>query len=339
MLVYFLLLLINRSTISKKCNFLEWKQEGEWRLSKELNNSYCNENVFQRQEDDCWEFFPSQCQLSLVTTSQFLNAAAKSKLYDIVFIGTSRTRTIFYDTCLILGKNEDEVNAEKAHHNLECLKPGGHNINLHFHWLDCTLDSRNNAKLHKYENTLANLDNFLNETLLFRDCSESEHEDPGRRRSRTAVLFTTGMCEMDRTNSEEFRTHVPSFIAQVLQKTCFNCNNNNNNYLHLLKTEEAVLRNHRLYPLLKQANDIVKDIAMNLTSLLTVTDTSTCNGHVEVQVPILDSFTPSQDWNHADALHLYKLNHPYIGNAASQLISREILSYFYNVLMNEKRII
>jgi hypothetical protein len=92
--------------------------------------------------------------------------------------------------------------------------------------------------------------------------------------------------------------------------------------LHLLKTEEAVLRSHRLYPLLEAANDFMRSV---------VDDAGEARG---CSVALLDSFTPSRDWNHADPYHLYKLDHAYVGNAASVLIAREILTYFYQLMTN-----
>lgn len=328
------LLIFSQIVKSDDCNLLEWKQEGEWKLSKDFNRSSCNDNVFQSHEDECWEFFPHSCDLSLIATSQFLDTAMKNNLHDIVFIGTSRTRTLFYDTCLILGKPLNQLNAVMAHHNLECLKPGGHDINLHYHWLDCGLDIGGDSKIHSYDNTLENMNSFLTKTNLFHDCSSSssssieESIDLTLKKNRTAIIFTTGVCEIERGVSvKNFKTQVPSFVENVLHKTCFNCNNKNNN-LHLLKTEEPVKITHRFFPFLLETNEIMKDVATNLTAKFQ------CD--TEVPIPILDSFTASQDWNHGDEVHLYKANRHFIGNAASQLISRKILTLLYkNLLLGE----
>lgn len=272
-----------------------------------------------------WTWYPD---LSL-TTLDLTKAIQRSNLTDLVLIGSSRMRTLYYDLIKQFAP-QDEFQAEKLHgsmdHHVAQL-----NLTIHFSFFDCKRDVlKGTSVLPNYENNIKYLKILFREKSLCsynQNCehhrrSEASSSSPvqppfGFHPKRQAIVFSTAICEAHLSKTHHFRKAIPRFL-EFLNGECNLSRPHCQDSTLLIKSEESVDPRHTYWNSLNDNRRVLQQLAHHRN------------------LPYFDSFRITRMWkifnDSYDGTHFYSLERKYVGNIASTTTANLMADFVFQIL-------
>lgn len=324
-------------TSTLDCTCTDGKIDGQWNIDQSkchevvtmngasMNITRCIDyatdvNVY--PDDMSWSFYPDRCQLPRVHVHAFMADLIKYNISSIMYIGTSRVRTLYYDLLFFLEEGSD-VHVEKAHMHLKktILYNGSYPIDVHFHWLDCTSDVNKRSSVKwVHESYAASTADLLRHFQEVNVCSSNDtFNSNGNGKGnikKSLVLLVTGICELDHlsTNSDLNKYYV-DFLSAV-EGAC-------HTLAHLLVESEMSSNYHYWF------HAGMRQFTTDLFSKLV----PGFNRRQRVSIPIMDAYHATRYWiSNGDWVHYYNLNNTYRGNVASLAVSNMTLHAFLHTM-------
>ena len=176
-----------------------------------------------------WLWTPINCSRSTRNQSDalayFLETAMARNLTDIVLVGTSRVRTLYYDLIDMLDPSifKNILAHKKSHHHMNHSLPSHGGLRVWYHHFEC------GAK--KYHNFGGYNDAWSNIVLDFKTngiCQFNNHS------GSQAVVFSTGICESVTGDTKSFAENYPPILRR-LRNLC-----NSSRTAFIVKSEEVL---------------------------------------------------------------------------------------------------
>ena len=279
-------------------------------------------------DGDAWSWHPPQPAL-LASSAQLVAAVRRSNLTELVLVGSSRVRTLFYDVILLLDPDAT-FEAQKTHGNLQhSFPPSLLNLTLLYHFFDCSLDiSKGSKVLSSYARSIDALGAFFKNHSLCSHNGNCQHAQQQQQQPlnhsrahahahnhthaharRQAVVFSTGICEASLARKAHFHAHLPSLL-DYLETECHHpsprqCQDS----ALLVKSEESVDPGVRIF-------DSLNDLRFHLQAVVETNHS---------RLSFLDSFHLTRAFkvynDSYDGLHFYSLQRAYVGNRASRTVA------------------
>lgn len=316
----------------KVCTGVESRIDGQWNIDlSKCNQTIPTSNVKHtitrctdyassdnvHPDDHAWSFTGDQCQLPQVQLDAFTADIIRYNITSIVYAGTSRVRTMYYDLLVYLGLPMTEFKLEQAHHNMhhQIVYNSSYFIQVHFYWLDIMSDvDKNSIKTWVHWGYELTQKEFVRYFQNIGVCVSSNNAN----KKNTLLLLTTGISELDQHSSNR---DLNKYYAQFLYDVVTICHNTSH---ILVGSEMAVDYHHKLYRGIKQLSyDMATSLVPDVNSRLAASTIS-----------MLDSYHITRSWiSNSDKLHYYDLERRYMGNIASLAVSNVSLQAF-QYLMN-----
>jgi len=267
-----------------------------------------------------WRWKPFNCKLphdlSSFDSTSFARVVIANALTDISFIGTSRTRTEYYDLLAFFGLKTDEIGAKKEHrylqHNVTLFDNS--TLKLHFFWLHCHYNNRR-----EMPDLYTPVITQLNASLT----SSGFCESSGSSSRRYAFVVTTGMCEADRVEETAFYRGVYDLV-KFIASSCFTGERNKNN-IFIYKLEESTNYRYTYFNTIRSyASYMVQQVMPRLYAEFPTSKISLVDAYSSTR-----AFTTNTDWIH------YYSEEPlgtYFGNICSKTSMKKVLAAIWQSL-------